>query len=196
MARSKNSPTTAVDSIRHGETRKNIPTNELRDFLVEYEAAPAVVRYPRDPSLDPQLVWKGMDERDSRDLAVSIEGVSRWGEVRYLSRRGSAVRYNDGKEDSPMAVNVVSAQDLVRQAVIEVARLPEPDLERVLAYIDELKGQHVAPPTREAAAEGDAQESELGRQLRAIRQRIVAAGDPLLDWQGVADEVAERRGER
>lgn len=95
-----------------------------------------------------------------------------------------------------MAVNVVSAQDLVRQAVIEVARLPEPDLERVLAYIDELKGQHAAPSTREVAVEGGAQESELGRQLRAIRQRIVEAGDPLLDWQGVADEVAERRGER
>jgi hypothetical protein len=95
-----------------------------------------------------------------------------------------------------MSVNAISAQDLVRQAVIEVARLPEPDLERVLAYIGELKGQHVAPSTRAAAAEGDAQDSELGRQLRAIRQRIVAAGDPLLSWQGVADEVAERRGER
>ena len=26
--------------------------------------------YPRDPSLDPQLVWKGKDEQDARDLAV------------------------------------------------------------------------------------------------------------------------------
>jgi adenine-specific DNA-methyltransferase len=28
------------------------------------------VLYPRDPSLDPQLVWKGKDEQDSQDLAV------------------------------------------------------------------------------------------------------------------------------
>ena len=26
--------------------------------------------YPRDPSLDPQLVWKGKDEQDRQDLAV------------------------------------------------------------------------------------------------------------------------------
>ena len=26
--------------------------------------------YPRDPSLDPQLVWKGKDEQDQQDLAV------------------------------------------------------------------------------------------------------------------------------
>jgi hypothetical protein len=95
-----------------------------------------------------------------------------------------------------MSVNAISAQDLVRQAVIEVARLPESDLERVLAYIDAIKGQHVAPATRMASQGGSSQESELGRQLRAIRERIVEAGEPLLDWQGVADEVAEQRGER
>jgi len=26
--------------------------------------------YPRDPSLDPQLVWKGKDEQDAKDLSV------------------------------------------------------------------------------------------------------------------------------
>ena len=28
------------------------------------------MRYPRDPSLDPQLVWKGKDEQDGHDLEV------------------------------------------------------------------------------------------------------------------------------
>ncbi len=28
--------------------------------------------YPRDPSLDPQLVWKGKDEQDAQDLAVPV----------------------------------------------------------------------------------------------------------------------------
>lgn len=42
-----------------------------------------------------------------------------------------------------------------------------------------------------------APESELGHRLRAIRQRIVTSGDHLLlDWDGVAQEVADRRGER
>lgn len=39
-------------------------------------------------------------------------------------------------------------------------------------------------------------ESELGHRLRAIRQRIVTSGDLLFDWDGVAREVADRRGER
>ena len=34
------------------------------------EKQPKTVLYPRDPSLDPQLVWKGKDEQDSQDLAV------------------------------------------------------------------------------------------------------------------------------
>jgi adenine-specific DNA-methyltransferase len=65
-----------VDSIRHRhETRTNIPTEELRDFVATDEAAPATMLYPRDPSLDPQLVWKGKDEQDRRDLAVPVVPV-------------------------------------------------------------------------------------------------------------------------
>jgi adenine-specific DNA-methyltransferase len=61
---------TPIESHRHREKRKNIPTEELRDFVREEdEQAPAVL-YPRDPSLDPQLVWKGKDEQDSAPLAV------------------------------------------------------------------------------------------------------------------------------
>ena len=30
----------------------------------------ALMLYPRDPSLDPQLVWKGKDEQDAKDLEV------------------------------------------------------------------------------------------------------------------------------
>ncbi len=33
---------------------------------------PKVMLYPRDPSLDPQLVWKGKDEQDVEDLAVPV----------------------------------------------------------------------------------------------------------------------------
>ena len=60
----------SVDAITHDDTRKNIPTEELRDFVTEDETAPKTVLYPRDPSLDPQLVWKGKDEQDAEDLAV------------------------------------------------------------------------------------------------------------------------------
>jgi adenine-specific DNA-methyltransferase len=59
-----------LHSVKHNDKRANIPTEELRDFIADEEKAPKTVLYPRDPSLDPQLVWKGKDEQDSRDLAV------------------------------------------------------------------------------------------------------------------------------
>ncbi|MFA4839456.1 MAG: site-specific DNA-methyltransferase, partial [Candidatus Neomarinimicrobiota bacterium] len=61
-----------IDSIKHNEKRANIPTEELRDFVANDELAPKIMLYPRDPSLDPQLVWKGKDEQDKKDLAVPI----------------------------------------------------------------------------------------------------------------------------
>ncbi|NLH40893.1 MAG: site-specific DNA-methyltransferase [Planctomycetes bacterium] len=67
----KNTPN-KVESIRHKDKRKNIPTEELRDFVAEEENAPKTMLYPRDPSLDPQLVWKGKDEQDSSELAVPV----------------------------------------------------------------------------------------------------------------------------
>jgi hypothetical protein len=37
--------------------------------------------------------------------------------------------------------------------------------------------------------------SPLGEQLAKIREEIVASGDPLLSWEELDREVAERRGE-
>jgi len=64
-----------VDAIRHKEKRKNIPTEELRDFVASDEAQPPKMLYPRDPSLDPQLVWKGKDEQDRQPLEVDVNRV-------------------------------------------------------------------------------------------------------------------------
>src|SRR3989338_8161792 len=71
----KNTTTTKVESIRHKDKRANIPTEELRDFVADEEFAPKTMLYPRDPSLDPQLVWKGKDEQDREDLAVPVVPV-------------------------------------------------------------------------------------------------------------------------
>ncbi|MCL5257361.1 MAG: site-specific DNA-methyltransferase [Chloroflexi bacterium] len=59
-----------VAIVKHKDKRVNIPTEELRDFVAEDEKAPKTILYPRDPSLDPQLVWKGKDEQDQKDLEV------------------------------------------------------------------------------------------------------------------------------
>jgi adenine-specific DNA-methyltransferase len=63
---------TPVEALKHKDTRVNIPTEELREFVKDEEEAPRKMLYPRDPSLDPQLVWKGKDEQDSKDLEVPV----------------------------------------------------------------------------------------------------------------------------
>jgi adenine-specific DNA-methyltransferase len=75
---SKSKPTKKsipVTSVRHKDKRANIPTKELSKFLAEDEAKPKTVKFPvllyaRDPSLDPQLVWKEKDEQDRQPLEV------------------------------------------------------------------------------------------------------------------------------
>src|SRR6266478_6741507 len=61
---------TSVLATKHKDKRANIPTEELRDFVADDEKAPKKILYPRDPSLDPQLVWKGKDEQDRQPLEV------------------------------------------------------------------------------------------------------------------------------
>jgi adenine-specific DNA-methyltransferase len=63
---------TPVEALRHADRRANIPTNELRGMLADDERAPKTMLYPRDPSLDPQLVWRGKDEQDASDLEVPV----------------------------------------------------------------------------------------------------------------------------
>jgi adenine-specific DNA-methyltransferase len=71
MPKKEKDKLTPVETIVHKkDKRTNIPTRELADFVVKEEEVPYIKCYPRDPSLDPQLVWKGKDEQDSQDLSV------------------------------------------------------------------------------------------------------------------------------
>src|ERR1700730_11723190 len=73
MMAKKPKAATETTSIRHKkDTRTNIPTEELRDFVAEDEKAPRAMLYPRDPSLDPQLVWRGKDEQERAALDVPV----------------------------------------------------------------------------------------------------------------------------
>ena len=51
-------------------TRKNIPTAEAQSLLTLEATRTPSLKYPRNPDLDPQLVWRGKDEQDARDLIV------------------------------------------------------------------------------------------------------------------------------
>lgn len=62
---------TPIESITHTkEKRVNIPTEQLRNMVPDDDKTAKKVLYPRDASLDPQLVWNGKDEQDAVDLEV------------------------------------------------------------------------------------------------------------------------------
>ena len=66
----------AVEATRHRSARRlNIPTAEHEPFVSEGDREPRPVRYPRNPDLDPQLVWRGKDEQNWSDLVVSAPPV-------------------------------------------------------------------------------------------------------------------------
>lgn len=72
MAKKKSKAPKKVETIRHNEaSRKNIPTAEYESVMREEDKSPirvAIERRNRD--LDPQLVWRGKDEKDWSDLVV------------------------------------------------------------------------------------------------------------------------------
>jgi len=51
-----------VESYKHKEAkRKNIPTAENQKLIADDDKAIKKLRWPRNPDLDPQLVWRGKD---------------------------------------------------------------------------------------------------------------------------------------
>src|SRR5882762_5829607 len=61
-----------VETLTHEEaSRRNIPTAEFQSVMAKEEQSPIRVAYERrNRDLDPQLVWKGKDEKDWSDLVV------------------------------------------------------------------------------------------------------------------------------
>src|SRR5438105_827373 len=62
----------SVETLRHPDevTRLNIPTAETSGLMHPQEEAAKPKLYPRNPDLDPQLIWRGKDEQDAAPLAV------------------------------------------------------------------------------------------------------------------------------
>ena len=69
-ARRTNGPA-EVGSYLHPDKRVNNPTADAVAAYGMTDDALEPLRYPRDPSLDPQLVWKGKDAQDREDLVVA-----------------------------------------------------------------------------------------------------------------------------
>jgi len=68
----KNKTGKTVETLKHNKaSRKNIPTAEYQSVMAGDEQSPVRVAYERrNRDLDPQLVWRGKDEKDWSDLVV------------------------------------------------------------------------------------------------------------------------------
>jgi adenine-specific DNA-methyltransferase len=70
MAKKPPNPKT-IATLTHDDKRKNIPTAEHESVLKREEKEAIRVAYERrNRDLDPQLVWRGKDEKDWSDLVV------------------------------------------------------------------------------------------------------------------------------
>jgi adenine-specific DNA-methyltransferase len=90
-----------ISSTRHNDKRSNIPTEELRDFVTVDETSPEIKLYPRDPSLDPQLVWRGKDEQDARNLSVPVVPIYIQEKVHPQAIIESLPRVTPDDDDAP-----------------------------------------------------------------------------------------------
>jgi adenine-specific DNA-methyltransferase len=77
MAKRKTKPKgpKPVEAITHADKRANLPTADAHEFVAPETEAPIPLRYPRDPTLDPQLVWKGKDDLDGEDLVADAPPI-------------------------------------------------------------------------------------------------------------------------
>jgi adenine-specific DNA-methyltransferase len=64
-----------VEAFKHDDKRVNNPTADSGELLSPDVAQPKQLRYPRNPDLDPQLVWTGKDEQDGEDLVVDAPPI-------------------------------------------------------------------------------------------------------------------------
>jgi adenine-specific DNA-methyltransferase len=68
----KASGPTPVEAFRHDDKRLNIPTADAHDFVTPEVESVRQVAYARDPSLDPQLIWKGKYPNDDPAAASDL----------------------------------------------------------------------------------------------------------------------------
>jgi adenine-specific DNA-methyltransferase len=76
MARRPATPKTVATLKHDADKRRNIPTAEFQSVLDAEEQNPVEARYPRNTDLDPQLVWRGKDEKEWSDLVVHAPPLS------------------------------------------------------------------------------------------------------------------------
>ena len=102
-----------------------------------------------------------------------------------------------------LAVSVKTVKNLLRSGKLRgvkvgnLWRLREEALEEYLKDLVHNSAIPLAPQQSVASKSTKSRKlrTPLGRQLWKIRSRVIASGEPLLGWEEIEQEIAERRGE-
>jgi adenine-specific DNA-methyltransferase len=69
-------PASTVTAITHQDAKRlNTPSIEQEPIVPPQLKEPRRVNYPRNPDLDPQLVWRGKEQQNERDLVVNAPTI-------------------------------------------------------------------------------------------------------------------------
>lgn len=101
--RDRHAGSTSVEAIIHADKRANLPVSgeDAREFVTEEIERPVALRYPRDTTLDPQLVWKGKDEQDADALIVDAPPVYIQEKIDPRAIVANLRRTTEGETDEP-----------------------------------------------------------------------------------------------
>ena len=106
MARRRKTPKT-IETIRHPDRRKNIPTSEYQAAMKHEERHPVQVAYERrNRDLDPQLVWRGKDEQDEEPLVAQAPPLYIQEKVHPKALLDSLVRYSKEDDDGGETIDL------------------------------------------------------------------------------------------
>lgn len=78
--------------------------------------------------------------------------------------------------------DILNSVEVVTEGDRQVVKLQWTAWQELVALLEQ-----VAPAMEPA-------QTPLGRQLQAARAKIIAGGEPLLDWPDLEQEIIERRG--
>lgn len=108
MAAKKTRVPKSVETLAHvDDTRVNIPTAEYEPVVDEETRAAIRVAYGRrNRDLDPQLVWRGKDERDLADLVVAAPPIYIQEKVQPKALIDDLVRRSNGSVPSDMQMDL------------------------------------------------------------------------------------------
>lgn len=164
--------------------RTDIPTDDGEDFVDPASGVPKRVRYERDPSLDPQLMWRGKDGRDSSNLIADAPPIYIQEKIEPLLLIGNLLRAAGRPEGGPDGLSRIESyrhppnwanRMILGDSLNAMASLAERESLRgkvQMIYVDPPYGIRFGPSWQVSARKrdvGDARAAGVAREAERVK---------------------------